>query len=94
MKPRCSVEGCPELCEHANTYDYGYICPTHGFHPAEELHAWNDVDAQVWLRSREVSYSSVQPRGMLLLDGTVRARGLEGFTWEQWPEKPQGNRSR
>lgn len=93
MRPRCSVEACPELC--VNDIDsYGYNCVVHGFHPAPELEDWNEAPMQVWLRSREVSYSSVVPRRNLLVGGAVRAPGLEEFKWERWPTAPEPNRSR
>ena len=93
MRPRCSVDKCPRFCV-ASLDRYGYECEDHGFHPAPDLEEWNEAPMQVWLRSRAVSYSSVIERGLLLADGTVRAPGLVGFTWERWPTAPEPNRSR
>ncbi len=87
MSPRCWEPGCLHTCPPAAS-GCAYACPDHGDLSAPELEEWNSVEQQVWLRSRQVSYSTVLARGYLLADGTVRAPGLEAFTWEQWPEPP------
>lgn len=78
---------CPTCWADLRAAEYGYAfeCDTHGaidFFAAQE---WNDADVQVWLRSKDVSYSKVLPRRILMKDGTILAPEYKDFKWEKWP---------
>ncbi len=48
------------------------------------IYGWSPPDRRlVWLRSKEVSYSSEVLIVKLNKDGTVI--GMPGFVWEPWP---------